>query len=107
MLVVIAIVLLLFVLPPAIGIALLLAALAFEVLELVFWRRLLRRYRVVTGSEGLRGERAEVIEACDPEGWVRLRGENWKARSREPLRVGERVVVAAVDGLTLEVERDG
>jgi membrane-bound serine protease (ClpP class) len=103
-LLVIAILLLVFVVPPAVGVAIVVGAAAFEILELVFWRRLLRRYRVVTGAEGLRGAVAEVIEACDPDGRVMLRGEIWKARSTQPARPGDRVEVAGVDGLTLEVE---
>jgi membrane-bound serine protease (ClpP class) len=49
------------------------------------------------------GETAEVIQPCDPEGKVRLRGELWAARSPQPLAAGERARVVAVDGLTLEV----
>ena len=74
-----------------------------EVAELVFWRRFLRRYRVSTGAEGLVGEAVDVIDACDPAGRVRLRGEIWNARSAEPLAAGERAWVTGVHGLTLEV----
>jgi membrane-bound serine protease (ClpP class) len=49
------------------------------------------------------GQDAEVVEAGDPYGRVRIRGELWSAMGTEPLRVGERVKVTAVDGLTLEV----
>ena len=44
------------------------AALVIEVGEVFLWIRFLRRYRVTTGVEGLIGERAEVIEPCDPAG---------------------------------------
>jgi membrane-bound serine protease (ClpP class) len=37
---------------------------------------------------------------------VRLHGELWAARSPEPLPVGTRARVVAVDGLTLEVRAD-
>jgi membrane-bound serine protease (ClpP class) len=104
MLLVTAILLLIFVVPPAIGIPLVILAAIAEVLELVFWRRYLARYRVTTGSEALVGEEATVVEPCAPEGTVRLRGEIWKARSSFPCGAGERVRVTAVDGLTLEVE---
>jgi membrane-bound serine protease (ClpP class) len=99
-----AIVLLVFVVPPAIGIPLVILAAIAEVLELVFWRRYLARYRVSTGSEGLVGEEATVVEPCAPEGTVRLRSEIWKARSSFPCGAGDRVRVTGVDGLTLEVE---
>lgn len=103
MLILIAIALLVFVLPPAIGVGVLVLAIAFELAELTFWRRLLGRYRVVTGAEGLVGERAEVIERCDPDGVVRLRGESWRARCDPPAEPGTAVEVTAVEGLTLEV----
>ena len=75
-----------------------------EVGEVSFWIRFLRRYRVTTGAEGLVGEPGEVVEACDPTGRVRVRGELWNARSGQPLGAGRLVRVTAVDGLTLEVE---
>jgi membrane-bound serine protease (ClpP class) len=99
-----AIVLAVLVLPPGWGIALVTLALVVEVAEVGFWMRFLRRYRVQTGAEGLVGSRAEVIEACDPMGRVRLRGEIWHARCGSRAEVGERVTVTGVDGLTLEVE---
>jgi len=103
-LVLVAIALLIFVLPPAVGIAAVVAAVAFEVLELVFWRRFLRRYRVATGAEGMVGESGVVADPCRPDGTVRLRGEIWKARCASGADSGDRVRVTAVDGLTLEVE---
>lgn len=104
MLILVAIALLVFVLPPAVGIAMVVGAVVFEGLELVFWRRLLRRYRVSTGAEGMVGESGVVAEPCRPEGTVRLRGEIWKARCASGADPGDRVRVTAVDGLTLEVE---
>jgi membrane-bound serine protease (ClpP class) len=96
----------LFVLPdPWRWIALPLAA-AIEVGEVFLWILFLRRYRVTTGAEGLVGERAEVIAACAPTGRVKLRGEIWKARCEAGAERGALVRVAAVDGLTLVVERD-
>jgi membrane-bound serine protease (ClpP class) len=53
------------------------------------------------------GSSADVVEALDPTGRVRLRGEIWHARGAENATVGERVRVTGVDGLTLEVDRDG
>jgi membrane-bound serine protease (ClpP class) len=104
MLLVGAIVLALFVLPPGLGIAAVAVAMVIEVAEVGFWIRFLRRYRVRTGVEGLIGSGGEVIEACDPTGRVRLRGEIWHARCPAGASVGDRVTVTAVDGLTLEVE---
>ena len=103
MLVVIAVLLTLFVLPTGLGIALVVVALIAEVGELVIWRRVLGRIRVTTGAEGLIGATGEAITACDPDGSVRIRGEIWKAKATPPAARGERVVVEAVDGLTLDV----
>jgi membrane-bound serine protease (ClpP class) len=97
----------LFVLPPALGIAAVALGIVVEVAEVGFWIRFLRRYRVTTGAEGLIGARAEVIEACEPSGRVRLRGEIWHARCASRAEVGDRVTVTGVDGLTLEVKPVG
>jgi membrane-bound serine protease (ClpP class) len=90
-------------LPPGLGVAAVALGIVVEVAEVGFWMRFLRRYRVSTGAEGLIGADAEVIERCDPEGRVRLRGEIWRARCPAGAEVGERVAVTAVEGLTLEV----
>lgn len=94
----------LFVLPPALGIAAVVLGIVVEVAEVGFWIRFLRRYRVTTGAEGLIGATAEVIEACDPDGRIRLRGEIWRASCQARVNVGDRVRVTGVDGLTLNVE---
>ncbi|HMC07143.1 MAG TPA: NfeD family protein [Solirubrobacterales bacterium] len=103
MLLVLAVVALI-VLPSPWGLVAVAAALAFEVAELALWRRFLRRYRLRTGPETMVGELAMVVSACEPDGRVRVRGELWKARSSGPAAVGEAVRIAAIDGLTLEVE---
>ncbi|MGH2994495.1 MAG: NfeD family protein [Solirubrobacterales bacterium] len=94
----------LFVLPSPWGIVAVVAAAAVEVLELAFWLRFLRRYRVQTGTEALMGTRAEVLEPCAPDGRVRVGSEIWNARSEAPVGRGEYVRITAVDGLTLSVE---
>jgi membrane protein implicated in regulation of membrane protease activity len=101
-----AIALAVLVLPPVWGLVAVTAGLVSEVAEVGFWVRFLRRYRVRTGVEGLVGSTAEVIEACDPRGRVRLRGEIWHASCSGGAGVGDRVTVTAVHGLTLEVEED-
>jgi membrane-bound serine protease (ClpP class) len=99
----IAVLLTIFVLSPPIGAAVVVLAAVFEVGEVVFWRRFLRRYRVSTGVEALLGESVEVVQACSPSGRVRVRGELWNARAPQPMNVGEVGRVTAVDGLTLEI----
>ena len=49
------------------------------------------------GAEGV------VVTDCTPAGRVRVRGELWSAWCPAHARVGEAVVVEAVDGLTLHV----
>jgi membrane-bound serine protease (ClpP class) len=102
-----AIAIALFVLPPGWGIAAVAIAAVIEVAELGFWIRFLRRYRIVTGSEALIGASAEVIAACDPRGRVRLRGEIWDAECDSGAELGSQVTVIGVQGLTLRVERNG
>lgn len=106
MAIVVAVALAIFVLPEPWGIVAVFVGIAFEVAENVFWFRYQKRRKVRTGAEGHIGERAEVTRALDPEGQVKFRGELWKARAAEPIAAGETVRVAAVDRLTLEVERD-
>ncbi len=105
MLLFIAILLLIFVLSPTVGIIVVVVALLLELGEIAFWLKWMRNRRAQTGSEAMPGEIADVLEPVSAEtGTVRLRGENWNARSRSKIGVGERVRVASVDGLTLSVE---
>lgn len=65
-----------------------------------------RETRVRTGTEGLIGATAEARSAVDPEGRVWLGGTIWSARlaaDATPVKLGDRVRVEAVDGLTLVV----
>jgi membrane protein implicated in regulation of membrane protease activity len=101
-----AIALALFVVPPGWGIALVTLAAVIEVAELGFWIRFLRRYRIATGKEALIGSSAEVIQACDPRGRVRFRGEIWHAECAGGAAVGDQVSVVGIHGLTLRVERE-
>jgi membrane-bound serine protease (ClpP class) len=98
----------LFVLPSPWNVIGVCAAALVEVGEIYLWLRFLRRYRVRGGAEGMIGERAEVIQALDPEGRVKLRGEIWAAvaEDRATFAPGERVRVTAVDGLKVRVGPD-
>jgi len=95
----------LFVLPGPWNVVLFGVALVFEAGEIYLWIRFLDRYRVRGGVEGMIGERATVIEPCDPDGLVRVRGEVWKARveGSDALLEGERGSVLSVDGLTVTI----
>jgi membrane protein implicated in regulation of membrane protease activity len=98
----------LFVLPSPWNVIGVCVAALIEVGEIYVWRRFLSRYRVRGGAEGMIGERAEVIETCDPEGRVKLRGEIWSAVADGDgtLQPGDRVRVTAVDGLKVRVGPD-
>ena len=98
----------LFVLPTPWNVVAVCAAAVVEVGEVWLWLRFLRRYRVQGGAEGMVGERAEVIEDCDPRGRVKLRGEIWAAMAEgEALPAGARVRVLAVEGLSVRVGPEG
>jgi membrane-bound serine protease (ClpP class) len=89
------------------------ALIALGVLSLVAFyfvtRKVLEAHRnepVRTGSEELIGEIGEARSNLDPEGQVWAAGTVWGARLADgagQVRLGDRVVVDAVDGLTLVV----
>lgn len=59
----------------------------------------------ITGAEGMLGKSATVVEECNPQGKVRVETELWNAISLEGhLKVGDRVVIRDLEGLTLIVE---
>ena len=63
-----------------------------------------RRYRV--GPQALLGSEAIALTPLAPTGQVEVRGEIWKATlaiGAEPVAAGARVIVRAIDGLTLTV----
>jgi membrane-bound serine protease (ClpP class) len=65
-----------------------------------------REQPVRTGTEELLGAEGEARSGIDPDGQVWLAGTVWGARLADPdapARLGDRVVVEAVDGLTLVV----
>jgi membrane-bound serine protease (ClpP class) len=58
------------------------------------------------GREWMIGEEGTVIDDVDPEGVVQVGEGRWRARTNRatPVAAGETVRVAAIDGITLEVE---
>ena len=102
-----AVLLAIFVLPPAWRIPVVLAGGAIEVGESIFWIWLSKRRRPSVGVETLVGARATVVTPCRPLGQVRVQGELWQARSDDGADPGDEVTVERVDGLTLVVTRAG
>lgn len=63
-----------------------------------------RRMPVVSGREEMLGAVGEALEDFEGEGWMRVRGETWRARARGPVRRGQRLRVRSIDGLVLDAE---
>jgi membrane-bound serine protease (ClpP class) len=63
-----------------------------------------RRRPVVSGREEMLGAIGEALGDFEAEGWMRVHGETWRARTRGPVRRGQRLRVRAIDGLVLETE---
>ena len=61
---------------------------------------------VVTGAEQMIGAPGEILEDMEHEGWAHVHGEQWRVRSKVPLKRGDRVRVRARHDLTLDVEPD-
>lgn len=61
--------------------------------------------KVTTGKKGLVGEVGVAKTALRPEGVVFIHGEIWKAEADQPIKKGEKVVVTAVEHLTLKVTK--
>ena len=87
------------------------AGVVVEAVDSAFWFRWSRRRRAAVGAEALVGTLAEVVEAVDPVGRVKVNGELWNARASTavdtPPEAGEQVRIVAIDGLTLVVEPAG
>ena len=105
MLVIAALVLLIamHVVPTQMGLLLACAAALFEVVEKGFWAWHTRRIPLAVGVETMRGRPVTVLSACRPEGRVRFGSESWNARCVAGAAVGERLVIDAVENLTLVV----
>jgi membrane-bound serine protease (ClpP class) len=67
-----------------------------------------RRLRPITGEEGMIGNAGVSLTSLEPgtPGRVTTRGENWQAVSDESIPEGTRVLVVAVNGLTLSVRKE-
>jgi membrane-bound serine protease (ClpP class) len=59
------------------------------------------------GAADMAGLMGIAETALDPEGWVRVQGERWQAVADAPVAPGEKITVAAMNGLTLHVRKAG
>jgi membrane-bound serine protease (ClpP class) len=57
------------------------------------------------GAAGMAGQAGIAETALDPEGWVQVQGERWQALADAPVAPGEKITVAAMNGLTLHVRK--
>jgi membrane-bound serine protease (ClpP class) len=65
-----------------------------------------QRRKPVTGAEGIVGEIGVATSDLNPEGYVRVHGEIWKATSSEgEIKASTRVKVAAIENLRLTVHK--
>jgi membrane-bound serine protease (ClpP class) len=83
------------------------AIVAFAIFVLLLVRLVVQaqRRRAVTGPEGLVGMTGTAESDLQPEGWVLVDGEHWRAVAGEPVAEGEAVSVEAVHGLLLKVRK--
>jgi membrane-bound serine protease (ClpP class) len=91
------------VLPHPANLVVLVLGAAGDVGEIVWGRRLARRWRPKTGVETLLGQTADVVVECRPRGQVRIHGELWEAECPAGAEVGETVRVVGREELTLTV----
>jgi membrane-bound serine protease (ClpP class) len=59
---------------------------------------------VVTGAEEMIGADGEILDDMEHEGWAHIHSEQWRVRSKVPLKRGSRVRVRARHDLVLDVE---
>jgi membrane-bound ClpP family serine protease len=102
-----ALLLAMFVVPAPWGPVLVGCAIVWEIAEKVFWFRSTKRIPISVGREAMIGLPVTVISPCQPEGRVQLLGERWKARCAAGAGVGDKLVIEAVEQITLVVSTPG
>ena len=104
MLFTIALLLAIFVLPSPWGLVAVVVGGALDIAEtgaFLWWSK---RRRSSVGVESLVGKAGVASTDLWPEGQVRIAGETWRARCDGGCDVGTKVVVRAIEGLTLVVD---
>ncbi len=64
------------------------------------------RQAVVTGDPAMMQMTAVALEDFDERGHVHVSGETWMARTRSPVRKGDRLRIHQIDGLVLHVDHE-
>ncbi len=83
-------------------------ALVLLILTRPMAHKLHARVVVPSNVDSLIGQEGVVLEAIDPvanTGRVRIGSEEWRARSDTTIAAGEKIVVQAIEGTTLRVQR--
>jgi membrane protein implicated in regulation of membrane protease activity len=104
MLFLIALLAAIFLLPSPWGLIVVAVALVIDVIEVAVGLWYSKRRRASVGVDSLVGVTGVAVGELLPDGQVKVNGEIWRARCDRGCDAGARVVVRAVDGLTLEVE---
>jgi membrane-bound serine protease (ClpP class) len=100
----IGVLLAIFVLPSPWGLVAVAIGATLDIAETAFFIRWSKRRKASVGVDVLVGKKGVVVDSLWPEGQVKVNGEIWKARCAGGCDAGTRVVVRAIDGLTLDVE---
>jgi membrane-bound serine protease (ClpP class) len=103
MVLLLAVLLAIFVVPWPWSLIVLAVGILGELGEVVWGRRLAKRWRPKAGPEAMIGKRAWVVSACKPTGQVRVHGELWEAFCADGAEVGDAVQVTGLEELTLMV----
>lgn len=81
----------------------------FVVKDLVLFPAMRAAFRPSPSGAWPIGERGEAVERLEPSGYIRVKGELWKAEAHGPgkrIPAGSTVVVRGARGLTLFVDED-
>jgi membrane-bound serine protease (ClpP class) len=93
-----------FVVPEAWRLPTVIGFVILEVAETAITWHISRRGAPKVGAETLIGALGRAVTECRPAGTVRVRGEEWQARSDAAVDAGQRVRVLGRERLTLLVE---
>lgn len=104
MLFLIGLLLAVFVLPSPWGLVAVIVGGLLDIAETTFLYRWSKRRRAAVGVESLVGRSGVASTDLWPDGQVKIAGEIWQARCDGGCDAGTRVVVRAIEGLTLVVD---